>query len=255
MSGPAILSYDVSPNSKRRIVAALILGIVLGVSATIGIQSARGRYDAWMRQRAAARRAAAVERSQRELRMWQDRCMVYEPPSAGMVVYTREPTETKKLLAGGQGYVQPAGDAPAACYVPACWEEYRKRSGSSIRAWTDSCDAIAFVHAMRTTSGRQRLVALGVHRWKEAGQTRLNLALIDIGSNEQGYDPTKRLTANANENVRVFAAELDPADASHFTVRVEVEGQPHTYDGCLNDAGAGTQVTLREREGSIPLVP
>jgi hypothetical protein len=172
--------------------------------------------------------------------------MVYEPPSAGLVVYTREPTEATKLLAGGLGYVQPAGDATAACYVPACWEEYRKRSGSDVRAWTDSCDAIAFVHAMQTASGRERLVAVGVYPW----QTRLNLALVDIGSWEKRFDPRERLTENVDDHVRVFAAELDPADASHFTLRVEVEGQSHTYDGWLKDAGAGTQAMLRRRVGT-----
>jgi hypothetical protein len=44
--------------------------------------------------------------------------------------------------------------------------------------------------------------------------------------------------------VRVYAGQIDPQDASHFTIRYEMWGQSDVLDGWLNDHDA---VRLQQR--------
>jgi len=46
-------------------------------------------------------------------------------------------------------------------------------------------------------------------------------------------------THAAPPDIKIFAGQADPADASHFTIRYVMDGKPHVVDGFLRDQGKG----------------
>jgi hypothetical protein len=135
----------------------------------------------------------------------------------------------------------PSGFVPPACYVPPCYGRLGLHA---------PFDAIAFVHNRTTPAGVTRLISVGVmigaiapnHEPFFDGTTYEldsasapardhNFSSIDNSINK--LDSHFFVTGGAH--LRVFAGQVDPADASHFSLRYAIDDREGTIDGWLRD--------------------
>jgi hypothetical protein len=154
---------------------------------------------------------------------WQRQCMDYGAP-VDQVVYDQ-------LVTAG---------LPTAAIVPTSWQSYYPR-GSTLGLVGS---ATAFLHRRTDSNGAERLVVVDVlppirsqgslvclqcrvftpgtalSRPREGGRQMFNPVLDD------------RLV-DFSTRIRVFTGQPDPADASHFTITIEVDGRMQTLDGWL----------------------
>lgn len=212
--------------------AALVVVVILGC-----IGAAVGGKSGWK----------AFERH----RMWQDliarqqKCLDYTAPPT-QVVADDDPAHFDKLLKISKSYqLQGGGEWPAyvAC-TPTVLKEFPEVSETDI----------LFLGGRRSPAGHSRLIICYI---RGIGKNR-NVYLLTRSTVPAtvGKWPTPVLQSGslmlgdrtAQEHVQFFAGQVDPADASHFTIRYSLDGASHIIDGWLQDddnvkltvRGAGT---------------
>jgi len=189
---------------------------------------------------------------------WQRQCMNYQP-GPEQVIYEEEPTAAAKLLAADPRFhpfsISRGMDTPrpspinAAAYFPRSFEKLESSvPGPPFRLF-GKAGAMAFLHERISPAGHRRLVFVTYC----PEQTTFTINLI------QGYNceaqaiqpgtithPPAVLAKGwvidvistypqTRPNLRMYAGQIDPNDASHFTIRYEIWGQTDILDGRLDD--------------------
>ena len=226
---------------RRTVVGLLLMAAVAGALWTawhIG-------EPAWQRYRARA-----------EVARWLKQCL---NDSAGkdVVAYEGDP-DRAELLMNRAGYVTIVPYLPhpgrryvmAACRVPIHWYYLSMPVGS---AWSPGrpfiSDPVLFLHALQTTSARQRLVVVQSQLYFRGPPFATEATLcartfdpeVPFGSRplemSRWIGPT--ITARWGEEhkwLRIFAGQPDPNDPSHFTIEYEADGKRGVIDGWLRDS-------------------
>jgi hypothetical protein len=165
---------------------------------------------------------------------WQGQCMDYVAP-ADQVVYDQ--LATPGVTAG----------PPTTAIVPASWRSFYMRASPSVPVGSSVCSATAFLHRRTdSSSGADRLVAVDVfpHIRSQGSLIYLACRVFTPGTalrrpREEGLRMRDQvlddLLVDFSTRIRVFAGQPDPADASHFTIVMELDGEPRTLDGWLLD--------------------
>jgi hypothetical protein len=205
---------------------------------------------------------------------WQRRCLTYRAP-ADLVVYEKNSDDAVRLVALAGEYVNAAPPAtpglgafpPVAAHLPRPWREFVRLGGamasSRLRFWTTANRAVLFMHERIAPTGARRLVVvlsdfstdmrpLFINEYDIAAAS-LNPATWATGVRADERPVAIRvLNASAPKaHLKIYAGQPDPADASHFTIRYELDGVENVVDGWLRDgspaAPGGTWVELRDR--------
>jgi hypothetical protein len=185
-------------------------------------------------------------------------CLNYAAPADRVVYESRQPQAAELLKRHGYYPLIPAnkmsGAIPAgapvavAAYVPDELNDFETRVSG---APTPPSSAVLFVHEMRDKAGRRRLVIV------RRGATVYGPITSPFDMFATLYTPatmsgdlsvvtsavTRAWAYNGpatilpSEGLCFYAGQIDPADAGHFTIRYEMEGQGGVVDGRLNDRG------------------
>lgn len=175
---------------------------------------------------------------------WQNRCAQYSA-SPEKVVFSEVNSSTS-----ARG-IDPA--PVAAGEVPRAWNEfYARLSPPGLRS-----AGTAFLHTLRNGSG-ERLVAVDVIHSSSATSGERDVLLPRVIATGSWLRPPREIWVSPNETTqtskspqpadvlslsgveeagpyRVFAGQIDPADASHFTIRFESGDRSGVVDGWLRD--------------------
>jgi hypothetical protein len=144
-------------------------------------------------------------------------------------------------LATGTLVSPPAGSRNR---VPECWRQFGVYGG--IR--NSASDAILFLHERRAQNGRTRLVELQVDGGLGVGLSASSaIYREDYVSFGDLFVSFRRTHTGV---LRVYAGQPDPADASHLTIRYQIDTQSGIIDGWLENDHT---VKLQVRDG--PLQP
>lgn len=206
---------------------------------------------------------------QTKILYWQRQCLNY---SAGpeKIVYEEALPAAERLLSQDSQYsrlgiVQSGRNdlADAAQSLPECWERlFATTHGMPyptpplFRNWI--LGAIVFLHERTAPNGRQRLVCIAlVHSNGDFADCSTGLRsykATTIQSTKLPF-PANRISESCGSareilswpepQIRIYAGQPDPADASHFTIRYEMWGQSDILDGWLRDDDS---VTLTPRK-------
>ncbi len=167
---------------------------------------------------------------------WQRTCMAYAQP-AERVVYSDRWRDVQSFAGRadyGQNYVG----------GPVFFRELPAYQGLSAEVGHDagSGGAVAFMHERTNERGQRRLVIVYVagdpFRIFNIDEPGLKVSVwIPASVKARGsWAPTQgyaRFASGVRVNRRVFAGQVDPADASAFTIRCDVSGAPRTLRGKL----------------------
>jgi hypothetical protein len=191
------------------------------------------------------------------LAYWQDKCARHTYPP-GHVVFEGDPGRARSLIAGGSHST--GGTNAAAYYVPPEWERfYALLSPPGFRS-----QGTAFLHALRTPSGGERLVAIDIQlvngtdlKWRGRVFERGSVSRLPRElPTSSGGGIVWRDAPPSRE--RVLAGILDPADPSHFTFEVHTgpdDPEPTVFDGWLREDD-GILVQARQRSTAAdPISP
>jgi hypothetical protein len=186
----------------------------------------------------------------------------------------------QRLLVPQPGTQPSSSSLPiAAAHVPDCWRQYvRACAAPGLAQWLATANRrVAF--GMRGPSSAPTAAVLFLHeRTSPAGARRLVVVLSDFMADTSpkfitGYDvegfahapatwshpPSEDVcfwsidvldsVSPTSPRVRVYAGQPDPSNASHFTIRFEVDGVQRTVDGYLQDGpvAGSTAVVLTPR--------
>jgi hypothetical protein len=180
-------------------------------------------------------------------------CRSYAAP-ADQVVFDTDPARVA-ALATDPNFVVLRGAAFRKS--PSDWSAFRTAlSGPSPFTPPTGPTALILLHELRARNGIRRLVSL--ERTVGTGASAYLIAGYDVSAQVielADWKTSPRLIPEIwaidvidgvapHADIRIFAAQLDPADPSHFTVRYEQQGYTETVDGNLDDAG---QITLTRR--------
>ena len=210
---------------------------------------------------------------QAPLLFWQRQCLRYTAP-ADQVVYEEDPTEATRLLADPNRYVAyklnrggapdstPAKTTAAALQFPRCWQRFSAlspiRNVWSVGPLGTGSGAILFLHERTSSAGNRRLVCL---RYYAETYSFTPSFINAYNCDTQVYTPAEWTTPSSAANqsmsvdvisgfprhpprVRIYAGQIDPSDAAHFTIRYEMWGKSDILDGRLNNDDS---VTLNPR--------
>jgi hypothetical protein len=203
---------------------------------------------------------------------WQHECMTFAQPE-DRVVYDEGPKAG--LLLSERGYLryskttEPMGNRyrvmrllePAfAGEPPVVWMSNNwKHFSDAVPCWPWADGATLFSHELISRTGVNRLVIIQRTPGIEDGLFLLGIdldqAVFIPGTLRNDPRPVGRMynfsghliTHTSPQNLRIYAGQSDPADASHFTIRYEQWGQSDTLDGWLKDDGSGVTVAPRKR--------
>jgi hypothetical protein len=176
--------------------------------------------------------------NQARMLYWQRECLAFTPPPGQMV--------WDDGLPSGGSMKTPHGAAP-----PVCWARLQRCIGG-----TGAPGALALLHELRSKNGVRRLVAIGDTGMGglmplcvviEPGSLRTSPKVVNVPVEVKldDVDP-EFLFLSASQgphaSTRIFAAQLDPGDAAHFTIRFEYKGRSSvvcqgSVDGYLEDDG------------------
>lgn len=248
-----VLSYAPKPPRHRRLLRLWCAVLVAVLVATAGWRWGPG---AW----------ATVS-----YRYNWHQCLTFRLPS-DFVVYEEDPAAAARLRAtSAEFHVQqkiyfndswyptpPADWGPPACYTPTVL----RRVNAAVYS------GYAFVHSRTSPGGLTRLVTVGggSSAFGPKGRTfGLHGKCLEPRTPAQPpmsvrqHSPAIDLRLRSNNRLRLFAGQPDPADASHFTIRYEIDGEAGTIDGWLRDDGhlipgssglwRGEAVELKVRDG------
>lgn len=258
MTAPPPLDY--APPAPRR--ARKIAKYVIGVLLLIAILLSGWAYGPWALRRG-------------DLLITQHRCLVYSQPPE-KEVYEEDPIESAKLFQSDANYSSyrirrniagklAESDTFAAAYIPACWRQFSRATSTD-----PLTSAIVYLGERTSFSGHRRLICIRYYaetfsftpdfrqgyncatevitpatitRDSDAG-TYAALARFHLAIGTAAHDQLGATFAHHAPNVRIFAGQSDPNDASKFTIRYQMWGQTDTLDGQLTDAD---EITLKPR--------
>jgi hypothetical protein len=156
------------------------------------------------------------------------------------VIYENDPVESKKLLAPPTRYtIGPSGEA---LLIDNAWQSFYARLGGGYHT-----AGTVFVGELRTKDGRPciisidlSLMSLGPQHWASMGAR----AIIP-GKSYRSPEPIttasrgdgSSILFRSGDKLRIYAAQRDPADPSHFTVDYDLNGMRHIIDGWMEDVG------------------
>jgi hypothetical protein len=191
--------------------------------------------------------------------LWvQRRCANLEIPP-GAVIFDTDPDAGAALLAQGQDYVALNDSAVwphtgVARREPDCWTSFKTILFGRRNFWPPGPPAPkALVHRLRSAAGEERLVAIIVA--PSAPLSLLGIGLVaavvrpgnwQTAPRWEGNSAFLRIDSATAARLRFFAGQIDPDDASRFTIRYEIDGQSGTVDGKLED---DNDVSLKLRDG------
>jgi len=151
-----------------------------------------------------------------QVRSLQQQCLMHTQ-APDEIVYDTDPADRARLLALGPEYR--AFNDWAVFHVPAAWHDFR---GSY-----DCPDGTAFVHARTSPAGHERLVAVDIIPTGKAS-IELRGSVVDLAprfdlkkleSCRRSMGPAgAEWAAKKNGLIRIFAGQVDPNDASRFTI-------------------------------------
>jgi hypothetical protein len=205
---------------------------------------------------------------QAQVRYYQHQCLIYAAP-ADQVVYEEEPAEAAKLLANRSDYAPFRWDfwappsakmpAPAATRILPSYQSFESLNGRRMgMPGGTAYESVLFLHERTTSSGQRRLVKVTLiaapfsfwafviegdgyesHRWAQSNRYPTWIEPLDTGPRNSGspWPPHP-------PQLRIYAGQPDPKDASHFTIRYQAWGQQDVMDGYLVNSDT---VTLKPR--------
>jgi hypothetical protein len=203
---------------------------------------------------------------------WQNRCLNFIP-ARDQIAYEEDADAARKLLASGKEYSayalnrtqykDPAAAQTAAAYVPNCWTNFGALAGPSYAPWAGTpYGAVVFLHERVSPAGHRRLVMV---RYIPETNTFNPYFLAGFNYDTKAITPATMTKPPAQPmrgyaidvistwpkvppKVRMYCGTIDPADASHFTIRYEFWGKSDTLDGYLGD---NDNITITPRK--LPL--
>jgi hypothetical protein len=139
---------------------------------------------------------------------------------------------------------------------PECWSRfYSLVSGGGFRT-----DGTAFLHERFTPLGKPRLIAVDVEVVQQTPDLSLSLHCRSY-SRSHGFTLPQELSSTNWQglgwfhNIKILGGKTDAANPSHFTIDMEIDGQPHTFDGWIRDTDENVQIQERASELPAPLKP
>lgn len=180
----------------------------------------------------------------------QRQCLEYAAPATQVVLETG-PAEAKTLLTDPRYATNAKGTI--AYLIPPVWMAYYTPLGGGFET-----SGTVFLHERTTRDGTRCLVgvdvnllpllntprrcaSLGAHLIEPGSafrNPRLGLSMTRGDGSQIMFDP-------AADRLTIYAGQIDPADASHFTIDYDLNGVRHTLDGWLVDA---TEVKIEARD-------
>jgi hypothetical protein len=204
---------------------------------------------------------------------WQHRCLTLSLP-ADRVVYDEDPDAAAELFRSGDvefvNIAHRVSPARMAGHRPGCLTKFMA-AGWGPGTFT-ATDAVIILHEMRSRTGVVRLVL--VERGLEDTQPlyapfELRPTVIEPAGWWRGGPTVMTPTANRlgpidiassilkPARIRMFAGQIDPGDAAHFTIRYEMDEEAGgrgagTIDGRLSDDGSHVTMTVRDGPARPP---
>ena len=170
---------------------------------------------------------------------WEHQCMVYTAPS-DQVVYEENRQRSVKLLATNSCY-QRLSDPPFGV-------RYFHRAWNHVARHTTEPDAVVFVHQRGSPRGNVRLVGIDVYfEWvsPSGSNEHPSFSLCSDVLRPGGMTRSSKVMAytfpfefrrlQPSDELRIFAGQPDPVDASHFTIAYEMNSQKGIVDRWLQD--------------------
>jgi hypothetical protein len=179
-------------------------------------------------------------------------------PPADRVIYEESPGPAVSLITfpqnDSEGGYEREGLAVAYSYHALGW---LNKSGLGTPA------GIAFCHTRQSPGGEERMVIVGCYGVRqpppasEAGSTPLAIAATasptdKIWISSKLFKRPRLDLPTATGARRLYAGQIDPGDASHFTIRYEINDKAGTIDGWL---GENDTVKLQVRNGPAASQP
>lgn len=232
------------PPRRRRPVHPLLVAALVGGLAVIVLGVLYGR----------------VYTKRAEMLWVQQACLDHAAP-ADQVVYDENPDRAKELIARGGGeYASiPAGGSsggtPVAGYVPTAWRQMRHWA---LPLQPEPTGAVLFLHERRTHVGAKEVLLCveadranrklritvihpGASTLDPAPITDLDLApppqpdLVVMKTGGEPFEAKLPTDANERADLRFFAGQFDPNDATRFNLPYEFNGQRGEFDCWLED--------------------
>jgi hypothetical protein len=155
----------------------------------------------------------------------QRECLSYDAPAA-QVVYESDPARAQVFFSQ-KGYLIDSNGA--AIYTPHCWRWTGQTPGS----------VLLFLHSMHSKNGA-RLV--GVELQPSVSESVLSTALYDCDglTISRPYNNTFHtfpIGSHESSSLRLYAGQVDPVDASRFSIRYTLDGKDGTIHGRLSERG------------------
>ena len=205
-----------------------------------------------------------------ELLYWQRQAMRYSPPANEVIYYGLNPNSLPNVIAALQRperkyRAQYMGDSVNDFYqVAEAWQRFYYLYSPPGRR----LGATAFLHERRTPLGARRLVAVEVvpdfstsgRPW--AFHEFLDFSVSVVRPGTLASSPTELPNSTSivdlgafsdfsksGIDLKIYAGQIDPEDASHFTINYWFQGNTGTIDGWLLD----DDIVKLERRRSPPL--
>jgi hypothetical protein len=192
---------------------------------------------------------AVWERAQ--LLYWERQCLNYIAP-ADAIVYDQVPNGRSPLLSGSSGFVADVekdyilGSTTAAIAVADCETHFKELM---FHYRPPQQPPIIFMHDRAALSGRHYLVILRGDdlSWLHIGKFPTDFNAFGVGNWRDGpWDAGGARSWDGpeskpqSEQIRIYAGQADPVDATHFTVRYVENGKEGLVDGYVDDVADPT---------------
>lgn len=211
--------------SWRRVAA--LLALVFAIAAAIVIAPAQWR---------------AMQR-----RRLFHKCLQFSLP-ANTVVFDDDPSHAAKLTASGQYIAASAYFTRPSALLPI--PQFSNYVGTTL--------PVLFMHEMISPSGNHRLVVVQLSGMKNDPFDRLFFSAYEesgpagLRSASGGKQMGLEMYRAASESLTLYAGQVDPAEASHFTIDYILNNRRETIDGWLFDDNT---VRLMPRCGDVAYMP
>ena len=279
---PARLEYEdrvvVAMRKQYRLLLALtLLNTILLAGFVAGptfLPYVKAQWQQFQERREQRRVTAAREAAYAK-------ALVYTAPP-DRIIYEERPTEAQKLLAGG-GYKAVRGQV---AYFPSRpWQvpvQIQEPPEAAALAPVTRDGALVFAHMLKEAPGNEYLVCVQLVAEQRSDPRSVNLeqryviqtyralrVMVEssngIRFNNLSFEMRSRnsvvtITRGTDRNhpgtefderglFRIYAGQIDPGDATHFTIPYELDGKPGVIDGRLT--GGSPIVELFPRQGTI----
>jgi len=175
---------------------------------------------------------------------WERQSRNYSVP-AGTITYSDDPQDVSKL-AGTGGYVTGGYQGlGSGSFVLAPNQTFQNLVNAHAGRKTLVAPSV-FLHARDTPSGSGRLVAVQLGRLSPSDPYNRFFFDAYVHHRQSNSSGQLEMCLAAGDRVRIYEGQPDPADATHFTIDYDLNGQRGTIDARLDDAG---WVTFAPRTG------